>query len=430
MPKYAGIENNIIKIVSNNIFTHSSYNIIELPKHLQDIDASIIIENYKYKDGHFINKNDIKTSKKLKVAFITNWKMKCGIASYSEALYGELIKLIGDYKFFIEENESPTEDINLLDGQVLPTDKFVYCWKRGQETSKLANAIKEYNPDIVLIQHEFGLFPNARVWLSLLTQLSSFRVITVMHSVFHHKDKTICEAAMPEIIVHLDGAKKVLQDDKNIQGKVYVVHHGCSELKSSPRLWNYYGSNKTFMQAGFAFRYKGYENSIKATAILKDKYPDIFFTGILSYSPFNKIEHEHYFNDLFELSNSLGLHNNVALIKGYQSEKVLGTYYGTNKIVVFPYVGSDEFEVFGASGAARTAMTYGLPIITSGIPHFSDLPTIKASSPEEIAENLDKLFNNNKIYKEQVEKQNQYLEINSWKNIAAQYAEIFEKTRD
>ena len=69
------------------------------------------------------------------------------------------------------------------------------------------------------INHEFGLWPNASYWLSMLTQLSEYRIITTLHSVFpQHYDKTICEAAIPEIIVHSEGAKQALEK-KGVRSK-------------------------------------------------------------------------------------------------------------------------------------------------------------------------------------------------------------------
>lgn len=426
MPKFAGIKNNKIQIVSDERFVNDNFIIIELPQYLSNIDSKELIANYKFKNGKIELKKQSKPVKDLKIAFISNYKMQCGISSYCEFLYEELIQYVGDYKLFIEENETPTGSLNILGNQVISDEKIVTCWKRGQSLKKLAEEVKNYDPDIVLINHEFGLFPNARYFLSLINQLSEFRVIVVMHSVFKHLDKAIVESAMPEIIVHLSGARDVLKDFKGVPGVIHVVPHGCVIEANRGKLWNFYKSNATFMQTGFGFRYKAFENCIKAAGLLKDKYPDVFFTGLFSESPFNKVEHQNYYDELMELVNKLDLQENVAIIRGYQSDVSMDAYLRTNQVAVFPYVSHPEHEVWGASGAARLVMAKGIPVITSLIHHFSDLPTIKADSPEQIAEELDKLFNSSKAKTDQINKQFQYINENSWKNIAQQYIKIFE----
>jgi glycosyltransferase involved in cell wall biosynthesis len=165
---------------------------------------------------------------------------------------------------------------------------------------------------------------------------------------------------------------------------------------------------------------------LETVAILKKKYHDIFFTGICSESRYAKIEHQIYYNELISLISKLDLNENVSLIRGFQSEKVLDAYLRSNKVAIFPYVSSFQHEVFGASGAARLAMSAGLPVITSSVNHFIDLCSIKADTPEQMASELDKLFSDKLARQLQIDRQNQFIIDNSWAKIAKKYIEIFE----
>jgi len=424
--RYAGIKNNKICVIADDLIENEELQLIEVPQELSHIPSIDLIASCRIKDGKIISKLARIPAKKMKVALVSNWKMRCGIATYSENLWAEVIKDISDFKLFIENNDTATGPLNEIGGQTISPDKVVACWKRGQSLQELIKELKEYDPDVIWIQHEFGLWPNAMYWLSLMSQLSNYRVVVTMHSVFHHKDKTIVEAAIPEIVVHLDGAYDVLKNQKHIPGKVYVIPHGCYPCTNRERLWNFYKSEKTFMQFGFGFRYKGWENSIRATAILKQKYPDVFFTGLFSESTHNKAEHELYYNELMELVSQLGVEENIAILRGYQSEETLDSYMRTNQATLFPYVSHPAHEVFGASGAARVAMSKGLPVVTSSVNHFSDLPTIKADSPEEIAKALEDLFLNPTKREAQINKQISYLNDNTWENVAKRYVSLFE----
>jgi glycosyltransferase involved in cell wall biosynthesis len=430
MPRFLGIKNNRVCVVSDQSFACSGVQVIELPADLEHVTASQLITNYKFKNGRLSAKFTNKPAKELKVALVGNWKIRCGIATYSEFLWGEVIKHLGDYKLFIEKSDSYIGPLNVIGKQTIAEDKVIECWKRGESLQPLVAEIKKYGPDIVWIQHEFGLWPNAGYWLSLMTQLSDYRVIVTMHSVFHHQDKTICEAAMPEIITHLQGGHDVLKVEKQITSKVHVIPHGCFPCLNPDKLWNFYKSDRTFMQFGFGFRYKGWENAIKAVAILKEKYNNVFFTGLFSESTYNQVEHHIYYNELMDLVERLNLQDHVALIRGFQSEATLDSYLRTNQATIFPYISHPSHEVFGASGAARVAMSKGLPVVTSSINHFSDLPTLKADTPEEIAQVLEKLFSSSQFKEEQVNKQLSYINENTWENVALKHIAIFERYED
>lgn len=422
MTRYAGIKNDSIYVVSDNSFTNDDLEVIELPANLTHISSEELITSFRYKNNQFRSKNVTQPAKELKVAFVSNLWMQCGLATYAENLYPEIIKHIGDFRVFMEDND-------VIPTNIIANDKVISCWKRGQPLNELANQIKLYDPDVIIVNHEWGLFPDAKYFMSFMTQISSYRVIVTMHSIFpNHSDKIIVEAVIPEMIVHLDGAKLNLLNDKKISGKVIVIPHGCYEITNQDRLWNIYKSNHTFIQSGFGFEYKNFESSIIAASILKTKYEGVFFTALISESPFNKIGHTIYFNKLMDLVIKYNLQDSVALIRGYQSDIVLSSYLRTNQVGVFPYTSVPNHEVFGASGAARLAMSFGIPVITSSIPHFSDLNTIKADTPEQIAEELSKLFSDEALKRTQVEKQNQFIIENSWANTALKYIAVIENT--
>ena len=410
--RFAGIKNSRIITISDIEFKSENLQVVEIPETLQNLEPQNLMLNYKF-NKEFIKINNRKIED-LKIALVTNYSTKCGISTYSEDLWPFIKNKCKQGHIFAEyDNKNNTEDIT-------------YCWKRGESLQYLVKSLKEYNPDIILIQHEFGLWPNASYWLSLMNQLNDYRVIVIMHSIYHHKDKTICEAAMPEIITHLEGGYKVLKFEKQIPGKVHIIPHGCYTSLETDRLWNYYKSNHTFVQFGFGFDYKGYDIAIKAVKILKEKYNDVFFTALFSESSHNILGHQALYNRLMDMIDEYKLQENVAIIRGFQSEQTLDSYLRTNKVAVFPYKSHPEHEVWGASGAARFAMSKGIPVITSNINHFSDLDVLKADNEIELANKLDLLFNDNLLWEKQKNLQLEYVYNNTWEKIANKYIEIME----
>lgn len=423
MKRYVGVRNDRIVIVSDFQFSDG----VAVPDELSGLTSPELMSRVRHRDGKFVVKHRAQSAKQMKVAFVGNWKMRCGISSYAENLWPEVAQHVGEFRLFVENNDSPTSQINKLGNSEIPENHVVQCWSRGESVDQLVREIQTFDPDIVWIQHEFGLWANARHWLSMMSRLADYRIIVTMHSVFHHKDKTIVEAAMPEIVVHLEGAKDVLKKEKKLSNTVHVIPHGCFPIEKHEKLWNFYRSTKTFVQFGFGFSYKGWQRSIGAVSILKKKFPDVFFTGLFSESPFNLKEHELYYNELIALIEELGLQENVAIIRGYQSEESLNSFLRTNQATVFPYISHPAHEVFGASGAARMAMSKSIPVISSHINHFSDIPTIKVDSEEEIADELEKLFSDWRLRRAQINIQNEYVTENTWQKIALKYIELFEK---
>lgn len=428
MPRYVGHKDGKICVVSDMMIESSDLKWAKVPDRMDDVSEKELVVGYYVDDDKVESKSAKKLVEHLRLAFVSNYAMKCGISTYAEHLLPKLVPLVADYKLFIEEDISQHDEFR-LDNIPIQSDKISVCWKRGESLSRLADEIKAYNPDVVVINHEWGLFSNARYWLSLLTQLSRYRVIVIMHSVFGHMDKLVCEAAMKEIVVHSNEARNMLLNDKGISGEVHMVPHGCYPTSTQRPLWNIYRSDHTFVQTGFGFRYKNFEASITAVSLLKSKYPDIFFTGIFSESDYAKDIHSLYYDELMGLVKKLGIENHVAIIRGYQSDTVIDSYFRTNKVSVFPYHSTEEHKVFGASGSARLAMAYKIPVITSNLPHFGDLPTIKVGTAEELAKELDSLFASQKKQAEQIERQTAFIQENGWDITAKRFLSVLNPTQ-
>lgn len=418
MRRWVGYKTDRVKTISNHLFVSNELSILEVPQELDGI-ANDELLLARVRNNQIILPSAKKNIKQTKLAIITNIYQKCGLSTYIENLLDPLLKAAGDYRIFAEYNDVETD--------VEKKWPIIKSWKRGTEPTELIQKIKEYDPDVIWINHEWGLWSNASFWLSMLTQLSEYRVITTLHSVFpYHFDKTICEAAIQEIIVHSEGAKQALEK-KGVRAKINIIQHGCYAITNQTKLWNMYQSSHTFVQSGFGFPYKGLKTSIKAAAILKNKYPDVFLTILFSESPFNKVGHQTYYDELMALVYKLNIQNNIAIIRGYQSDEVIDAYYRTNSVAVFPYESNPEHIVFGSSGAIRLAAAKGIPTISSNINHFSGFPSIRINNEQELADALDRLFESPILQKEQVERQNQYIKENSWDNVATQYIKVFEE---
>lgn len=421
MGRRVGILNNqIVAVIGEGVDPAPGMACLEVPTRFSHYSDEALLTQAKIRRGEVVVPGSYKDLSELRAVFVGVYGVPCGIATYSEALWPKMWSGIGDWRLFSEEAE----------GETAPDDPRVVkgLWKRGKSLSLLAEAIEEFAPDVVFIQHEYGIFPDAKYWLSFMARIREYRPVVTLHSVYTHQDKTICEAVIPEVVVHSEAAKKVLRMEKGITAPVKVIAHGCGTVRPN-RLYNLYRSNHTFMQFGFGFRYKNWECPIQATAILKSRYPDIFFTGLFSEGLFSKQEHQRYFDELMAMARKLGVLDNISLVRGYQSEQVLDSYLGTNQAAVFAYQSHPEHVVYGASGAARRAIEAGLPVVVSKVPHFADMEGVcpRTDGPEELAAELVKMFESREHWAEQVARQTEYMVNNSWQFAAESYLRICQK---
>jgi glycosyltransferase involved in cell wall biosynthesis len=422
--RYALIdETRIISLSDHPLIGAEKGSLIEIPAALESLSSDALIARYIVMGGAFVESGKVQKASTLRCAIISNFAQQCGVAEYGQKLFRQLIPMVNDFHFFIEEVSHPTTSLSSLDGVDL-SGHLTVCWKRGESLSRLAKEVIAYNPDIVLINYEPGIFPTSRYLLSLMSQLDRYPTFAIVHSVFPgHRDKLVSLSSFKNIVVHLGKAKTFL--DETLTANVSVLAHGCNDLDGT-RLWNVYRSKHTLLLSGYGLAYKGVEDAIQAVALLKPKYPDVFFTCLFSETSPDNTEHRVYYERLIKVVDELALHDNVAVLRGYRTDIVLDSFYRTNRVALFPYKSSEEHRVFGASGSARLAMSKGVVVVSSSIPHFSDLPTIKAENVEGLAKAIDELWSDEKMEKEQLMKQAEYLKANSWKKCAERLVEIIE----
>lgn len=408
-------EGEVVLVTQDTSLVGEGVSFVSIPPALDAMSDHEIINRCLVRDGVLVDRQAKRDPAKLRVAMVGAWGIPCGIATYAESLWPPMGHRVAEWKVFAEKNE------NVVDGPHVAAG----LWKRGESLQALAVALESYKPDVVFIQHEYGIFPDARHWLSFIARIKPLRPIVTLHSVYRHKDKTICEAAIPEIVVHSDIARSVLRE-KGINAKISVIPHGCGKPRRV-QLYNLYRSPHTFMQFGFGFRYKAWDMPIVAASILKKKYKDVFFTGLFSEGMFSAREHDRYYRELMTLVDQHEVRDHVAIIRGYQSEGAIDSYLGTNQVAVFAYRNDPDHIVFGASGAARRAMEVGIPVIVSKVPHFADFAaagTPQVETPEDLALHLEMLFDHPEMRSKAVEVQNSFLQSNSWENAAAAYLDL------
>ncbi len=370
----------------------------------------------------------------LRVAFIGNYRANCGISTYNEDLIPQIQKGVYDVRVFAEYADATKSERIAGD-----PDFIVRCWSRKHHPKQnLITKILEYNPDVIHISHEYGLFPRAYQFTTLVSILKGFgkKVVATLHSVYTHKDKTVQENAPDYLIVHTEEAWDTLVH-KGIDGnKIFVIPHGTplhtKELSLAKPEWNTWHSDHTIFHAGFLFDYKGHERMMRVTAKLKEKYPDVQYIIQGSENPLTMTEHGNLYKRLLTVSKELGIEHNVTINRGFVRLDVLLSHINTVKVCVLPYATHPDHDVRATSGIARLVLGTSTPLVTSTVHLFDDVKNVavRASNDNELYEAIDKIFQEGKLSDEMKAKRLEFLEITSWENVGKQTVDLYNKVAD
>jgi len=365
-----------------------------------------------------------KQNKELRIAFICNWKDKCGISTYSEYLVQALRPKVKEIAIFSEQ----------IENNINAEDNVIPCWKRGEDNKQLITAIKNYSPDFIIVQHEYGIFPNAFKFMQLMQSIEDIPYAVVMHSVYKHLDKAVYSESAKNIIVHSQEGKKILKQMGNTNN-IFVVPHGCTQFKETEELWNICVNPYTIVQFGFGFSYKGVDRALAAIAQLKasnKKYEKIQYIYLCSTNTHSIGSNSEYCKKLMSLAKELNIEDNIVIIQKYQTEDMINLYLRLGKICIFPYIIDPSNEVFGASGAIRIALANKRPVLASESHLFDDLEGVvpRPKNHIELAYEIDKIFSSSEYKENLINKGFSFVENNSWDKTADEYLKVYKKITD
>jgi hypothetical protein len=194
----------------------------------------------------------------VRLAVICNWNDDCGISSYAKYLLDALAPKVSDIHVFSERNGREKFDNG---------PNISYCWDRGRSMGDAMRRVIDWRPSVVLIQHEFGIFPKATYLLQMLQMLDAADIpyVVTLHSVYEHLDKVVCTAPMKNVVVHSHTGKTCLKR-LGFRGEVEVIPHGCITYGDVRENWNIFQTPHAIIQFGFGFSYKGVGDALRAVS--------------------------------------------------------------------------------------------------------------------------------------------------------------------
>ena len=333
----------------------------------------------------------------MKIALVTPWEVRCGIASYSKNLVNALADLGHEvYVVRLPRFGHKTEETmkNVVDK--IPVDKI----------------------DVVHVQHEYGLFQGLdEQFFGFLRQIDK-PIITTAHAVGQiHLDMYMSQVS-DKVIVHNKFCRKRYQFPNGI-----IIPHGATPLTCPPppkaqckKSLGIPPKTSIVGYLGYISNYKGLEVLIKAII----KTPK---AGLLIGGGWHTEEETQYMYKLKELT--LQYLPGRCQWLGFVSDEDLSRVYGAMDLLVYPSRYATE------SGALITALSHRKAVLSSRIKPFIEKEKVGAletfKNVKDLTRRIKRLLKNPEQIKELENGARKFAEETSWNNVAKQHIELYEE---
>jgi glycosyltransferase involved in cell wall biosynthesis len=353
--------------------------------------------------------------------------MQCGIATYSRFLIEEL-KELENTVYVVSEYGAEGENVHP-----------VYNSQDPDLSHKIFQTMIKFGPDIVHIQHEFGLFgPHKGINvlpLIYMFKLSRIPVVTTLHTVyenFAYDSRIIIEAvvrASDAIIVHEDYQKESIFKNIARFDNIFVIPHGVRKVNFIRDAKHKIGvqGRKIILLLGYFRPSKNYEQIIRIMPQIKKQVPD----ALLIVAGNNRMkECSEYMDKIVEMIKSSAAADSIKYIKGEFSKDTLDTIICSADVAVLPY------KISGQSGVMAHCLAFGIPLVTSEIRIFEE--TFKKAkcglvslTDEDYVENIVKILTDNNLKnKLSLEALKLVKEQFSWEIVGKKTIEVYQSIGD
>ena len=297
---------------------------------------------------------------------------KCGIATFTKDLTNA-INLINPLALA----EIAVMDNNISEGLRYPHEvKYRIRQEVKEDYDEVVKYVNETGEvDIVVIQHEFGIFggESGDYVLELAEKLQKPIVVT-LHTVLEKptpKMKDIIHRLGKKaefMVVMLEAAGEMLVKKYHVdRRKVVVIPHGVPDF---PRFAN--GKKKLgwaekvlMTSANLVSRSKGLEYVIAAMPEILKQIPELVYLVVGETHPVVKLtEGEKYRNRLKKMAKDLNLGRHVRFVNKYLPLNKLIAYVGASDLYITPYLDPQQ----AASGSLAYAIGAGKACVST--PHL------------------------------------------------------------
>ena len=245
-----------------------------------------------------------------------------------------------------------------------------------------ADRINATTPDVICVQHEFGIFGGpAGEHLLRLLEATDRPVVTTLHTILETPDadqrrvfaKLLARSS--RVIVMAERGRDILRRVWNMSDdKIRVIPHGAPDRALSPtepfKATTGFSGHDLLLTFGLLSPGKGIEAVVKALPRIVAKRPNVVYAVLGATHP-HLIAHEgeSYRRSLVDLAKTLGVEDHLRLIDDYTDTPKLVEYLQAADIYITPYLNPQQIT----SGTLAYAAALGRPIVSTPYWHAEEL---------------------------------------------------------
>ncbi|RUQ32197.1 MAG: glycosyltransferase [Candidatus Competibacteraceae bacterium] len=357
-----------------------------------------------------------------RIAWVSTWNTKCGIATYSKYLVSPL----DSSRVFILANRT-----NEL------TDKdeanVFRCWDMGwqDQLDDIHALTRTLSISSLVIQFNFGFF-KLEFLARLINKLSDdgIKIYLFPHSTadvvkpdFHASLKTITStlSRVDRILVHSLSDLNRLKDFGLVRNVTLFPHGVILPQEGNQRLAirEKMGivNKKIIASYGFLLAHKGIAQLIEAFARLLAEFDDLHLLLVNACYPVAESSREQ--QRCKQLIQELGIAAHVTMINDFLPNEESLSLLNLAEVIVFPYQDTQE----SASGAVRQGLAANRPVLCSPLTIFADIADavlfLPGRSVSDIQQGIGDFLKTPEQIDKQIHRQFQWCAAHHW-NLLAQ----------
>jgi glycosyltransferase involved in cell wall biosynthesis len=313
------------------------------------------------------------------VAFVGNYlPRKCGIATFTSDMHRSVAAALppGGESFVVAVTDTPA-------GYDYPPEvRFEVREQVRDDYLRAAEFLNLANPDVVCLQHEYGIF-GGKAGGHVLSLLRGLRVpvVTTLHTVLKNPDPDqrrvlgqICDLSA-RVAVMTDRGRAFLRDVYGVPDrKIDLIAHGIPDMPFvDPNFYkDQFGveGKHVLLTFGLLSPNKGIEHVIRALPAIVKEFPDTAYVVLGATHPnLVREQGEAYREGLQKLAADLGVREHVRFFNKFVELDELTEFLGAADVYVTPYLNPAQIT----SGTLAYSFGCGKAVISTPYWHAEEL---------------------------------------------------------
>ncbi|MEA3223295.1 MAG: glycosyltransferase [Thermodesulfobacteriota bacterium] len=365
----------------------------------------------------------------MRIGFISTYPpIECGIATYTQYLT-DALRAQGIDAYIVSHYGGNGKNVFTA-----------FDYEDGDLAEKAFSMMARLTPDIVHIQHEFGLY-GKHFGVSVIPLILQFRlrdipVVTTLHTVYNEvqeQHRLILTSIIENsnaIIIHeayqLEALRHYIKR-KELLDKVHVIPHGAREIQmveNAKAKLEIPDTTKVILMIGYFRPSKRFERIVRLWPKIVEKHNKNDILLVMA-GKVRGIECRDYRNMLFKEINTSPARDTIKVIRGQISQDSFDTIISASDVVILPY------SISSQSGIVAHCLAFGKPIITSDTSAMNSLiekthAGLVSNTDQDYIDNIAKILENIALRKQLSANALRYVQDHiSWSKISERHIKIY-----